>query len=158
MPWRATILVELFFALHHSPLLRTWRIGVLLIGVSCTSAHSWCEPPSNACDTERSFRFLWPGQPTRDARRNLSSPLVTNRPSFTEASSTVGCGVTQLELGYTYLREGANEPQSSAHVYPETLLRQGLYADWLEIQVAQTLVTHDIRGDRSTDLNNTYLG
>ena len=33
---------------------------------------------------------------------DLDEPLVTDRPDFTEASSTVGRGVAQLEFGYTY--------------------------------------------------------
>ncbi len=108
--------------------------------------------------TERSFLFVWPDQPESDAKLNLNEPIVTDRPDFTEASSTVGARVLQAELGYTYYYDGAASPHSSSHVYPELLLRAGVLADWLELRLAQTLVTFDEPGNSSTGFADTYLG
>jgi hypothetical protein len=108
--------------------------------------------------TERSFLLLWPKQPDSAYRLNLDEPLAPDRPDFTEASSTVGKGVTQAELGYTYYYDGASAPHGSSHVYPELLLRQGVIADWLEMRVGQTLVTLDEPGTSSTGFADMYLG
>jgi hypothetical protein len=62
----------------------------------------------------------------------LSEPIVTDRPDFTQASSTVGAGVTQLEFGYTYTYDSNGSGSTRSHSYPETLLRVGMYADWFE--------------------------
>ena len=69
---------------------------------------------------------------------SLDEPLASDRPDFTEASCTVGRGVNQLEMGYTYFnnRDGGNESQS--HSYPELLLRAGMFADWFELRVGWT--------------------
>jgi hypothetical protein len=108
--------------------------------------------------TQQSFLFLWPDQPESDAKLNLNDPIVTDRPDFTEASSPVGAGVLQAEMGYTYYYDGAASPHTSSHVYPELLLRAGVLADWLELRVAQTLVAFDEPGNSSTGFADTYLG
>ena len=76
------------------------------------------------------------GGDTKDAAEKLAEPLVTDRPDFTEASSTVGLGVVQLEAGYTYMYDANDVGSTAAHSYPETLLRIGLLAEWLEARVA----------------------
>ena len=86
--------------------------------------------------TTRSFLFGWPGQSSDDLRLDLNEPLVTDRPDFTEASSTVGRGVSQFEIGYTYFNDAAGGVTTDAHSYPEILLRQGLFRDWFELRVA----------------------
>jgi hypothetical protein len=86
--------------------------------------------------TCRSFLFAWPRQDCDDLRLNLCDPLVTDRPDFTEASSTVGRGVTQFEIGYTYFSDEANGTRTDSHSYPEALLRQGLFRDWFELRIA----------------------
>ena len=65
----------------------------------------------------------------------LGEPLVTDRPSFTESSSTVGRGIAQLEAGYTYSLDDEGAGQTIHHSYPETLLRYGVAADWLELRL-----------------------
>jgi hypothetical protein len=64
-----------------------------------------------------------------------SAPLVTDRPDFTEATSTVGIGVAQLEIGYTYTFDNDGATTTKSHGYPEALLRYGLMAEWLELRV-----------------------
>jgi hypothetical protein len=63
---------------------------------------------------------------------DLDEPIVTDRPDFTEASSTVGVGVAQLEFGYTLFRDQAAGTETTTHSFPETLLRFGMFADWFE--------------------------
>ena len=78
--------------------------------------------------------FLWPGNEPGDGGPDLGAPLVTDRPDFTEASSTVGAGVAQLEFGYTYTTDSGDAVRS--HSIGEPLLRLGAGADWLELRVA----------------------
>ncbi|HAH47822.1 MAG TPA: hypothetical protein DCM07_23800, partial [Planctomycetaceae bacterium] len=47
--------------------------------------------------------FQWKGSTGCNGGPQLDQPLQTDRPNFTSTSVTVGKGVTQLELGYTYL-------------------------------------------------------
>jgi hypothetical protein len=63
--------------------------------------------------------------------------IETDRPDFTEASSTVGRGRIQLEAGYTYLRDRNQGGRFEAHSYPEMILRIGLFADWFELRIGQ---------------------
>ena len=66
---------------------------------------------------------------------DLDSPLVTDRPDFTEASSTVGKGVAQLEFGYTYTSNSDDGKSTRSHTMGEYLLRYGIVEDWLELRV-----------------------
>ena len=67
---------------------------------------------------------------------NLDEPLVTDRPDFTEASSTVGRGVTQIEFGYTFTRDNIAGVSTRTHSVGEPLLRHGIVANWLEFRAA----------------------
>jgi hypothetical protein len=64
-------------------------------------------------------------------------PIATDRPDFTEASSTVGKGRIQLESGYTFTRDRSGGVTTISHSYPEALLRVGMIADWFEFRIAQ---------------------
>jgi hypothetical protein len=66
-------------------------------------------------------------------------PLASDRPDFTEASSTVGKGRIQLEAGYTFVRDRSFGVTRTSHSYPEALLRIGAVTDWLEFRVGQNL-------------------
>ena len=63
------------------------------------------------------------------------APLVTDRPDFTEASSTVGYGRKQIEMGWTYTNDDTNGTSQNVHSCPEFLLRMGVYAEWLEFRL-----------------------
>lgn len=65
-----------------------------------------------------------------------AAPLETDRPDFTESSSTVPCGRLQLEAGYT-VRGGTRT--ESEHSLPEMLLRIGV-GPRLELRVAQNAI------------------
>lgn len=67
---------------------------------------------------------------------DLDAPLVTDRPDFTEASSTVGQGVAQLEFGYTFTENRDNGDSEKSHSIGEPLLRYGMLANWLEFRLA----------------------
>ncbi len=74
------------------------------------------------------------GAPGPDAI-STTGPLVADRPDFTEASVTVGRGVAQLEFGYTYTLDEEGSTGDRSHSYPESLLRVGVLAQWLELRV-----------------------
>lgn len=62
--------------------------------------------------------------------------IATDRPDFTESSSSVPVGWIQLETGYTYIRDREERSSLHAHSFPEALLRIGL-TDWLELRMGQ---------------------
>jgi hypothetical protein len=62
-------------------------------------------------------------------------PLATDRPDFTEASTTVGLGVVQIESGYTYVFNRDGGLGSRTHSFPEILARIGVFAEWIEFRV-----------------------
>lgn len=72
-------------------------------------------------------------------------PLSSDRPDFTEASNTVGRGVSQVEMGYTFAYDDGTGSRLYAHSYPELLFRQGLLFDWLELRVGWNYATETER-------------
>ena len=84
--------------------------------------------------------------------------LATDRPDFTEASTTVGLGVAQLEAGYTFILDD----DAQTHSWGEPLLRVGLFANWFEFRIATFPVSDSsrIRGQRVTEsgFSDLYLG
>lgn len=90
-------------------------------------------------------------------------PLVSDRPDFTEASTTVGRGVAQVEMGYTYFQDEADGVTTRTHSYPEMLWRIGAFADWLEFRIAWNYggeeITQQTFPTISTDgANDLYVG
>jgi Putative MetA-pathway of phenol degradation len=93
---------------------------------------------------------------------NLDEPLVTDRPDFTEATSTVGRCVAQVEFGYTctYGRERGVSIRTQS--LGEPLLRYGVFANWLEFRaalfpVAERTVEAD-RHNHTAGTEDLYLG
>ena len=70
-----------------------------------------------------------------------SSPIKTDRPTFTPSSSTVGKNTIQLETGYKYIHDRSQGVTEDSHNYPEASLRFGILADWLEGRIGQNFVT-----------------
>jgi hypothetical protein len=80
--------------------------------------------------------FRWSGQGPSDAEPKSEQPLASDRPDFTEASSTVGAGLTQIEVGYTFIQDRGGDTETQIHSFPEALFRIGMYADWFEWRIA----------------------
>ncbi|GAB4146760.1 MAG: hypothetical protein Tsb009_19640 [Planctomycetaceae bacterium] len=93
---------------------------------------------------------------------DLNEPLVTDRPDFTEASSTVGRGVAQVEFGYTYSYDSQDGTTIRDQSWGEPLLRYGILANWLELRlglfpVEQRLTTSG-RANSTAGTEDLYLG
>ena len=78
--------------------------------------------------TKPATLFDWDGNP--DPLGELPTTIITERPSFTESSVTVGQRVTQIETGYTFASVAGTHTQS----WGEVLLRQGVLANWFELR------------------------
>ena len=106
--------------------------------------------------------FRWSRDPHATGGPNLDEPLVTDRPDFTEAASTVGKGVVQLETGYTYTYNTANGVSERTHSLGEPLWRIGMFADWFEWRIAAfpTQMRTSTNGVRTTidGYEDLYLG
>ncbi len=63
-------------------------------------------------------------------RAELSEPLVTDRPDFTESTDTVPFGHVQWEGGYTFTYDREGAPRTRSHSAPETLIRVGFLENW----------------------------
>ena len=85
------------------------------------------------------------GAQPRVETRERKDEIATDRPDFTEASSTVGKGRQQLESGYTFSRN-RNIGIVRSHTYPELLLRVGVISDAIELRVGQSFVRTTAEG------------
>lgn len=83
---------------------------------------------------DRPALFVWPGQVWTEEDIE-EGPIETDRPDFTEASSVVGRGRVQLEMGYTYIDDESGDTHTRTHSLPETLLRVGMVAEWFEFRI-----------------------
>ena len=99
--------------------------------------------------------FNWGGSEVRGGPPSREEGLIGDRPDFIEASTTVGLGVRQVEMGYTYSFDNDGTTQSRGHSNPEMLWRLGFGAEWLEMRIAYNFsesrqrtggVDTDIRG------------
>lgn len=106
----------------------------------------------------RGTLFQWSEGTSFSGGPDLDAPLVTDRPDFTEASSTVGIGVAQLEFGYTYTFDDDGTASTKSHSYPESLLRLGMFANWLELRVAWNFVNEEIGPLDTSGSQDLYLG
>jgi hypothetical protein len=80
--------------------------------------------------------LVWAGQERTFVNGTEDTDLVSDRPDFTEASSCVGLRRLQIEGGYTYIRDNSADVLSSAHSFPETLFRLGMFTEWCELRIA----------------------
>ncbi|HQX53245.1 MAG TPA: transporter [Planctomycetaceae bacterium] len=101
--------------------------------------------------------FQWNGEASPQ-QPPTDSAIVTDRPDFTEASSTVGRGVLQLESGYTYSSDDDGVSRTNSHSYPEALFRYGVLADWLELRLATTFAGESYSGKSSSGARDLYIG
>jgi hypothetical protein len=82
----------------------------------------------------RKTLLQWAGSTEEGGPPGWDEPLSSDRPDFVETSVTVGRGVRQLEMGYTYFLDDDGVTRTTAHSFPEFLLRVGVWADWLELR------------------------
>lgn len=100
--------------------------------------------------------FRWSGQ--EPVPVDPDSAMATDRPDVTEASSTVGAGVLQIETGYTYVRDRSDGDLSQSHSFPETLFRYGTPIDWLELRFAANASHQNSQAGSSTGVEDIYVG
>ena len=140
--------------------LRLLSLWLLIVGASCGSvtAQEGCSYGPCPC-LERGTLLQWSYGTSFSGGPDLDEPLVTDRPDFTEASVTVGRSVTQLEMGYVYVKDRAPGESFEGHAYPDLLVRHGILADWLELRLAWTYLSDretvgnvTTTSDRSSDL------
>ena len=102
---------------------------------------------------------LWPLTAPEAAH---AQALVADRPDFTEATSTVGLGGFQLELGYTLGSNTDGSTTTRVHSYGEPLLRVGVLAERLELRVGTSVTTQVVNvsatGVVTSGLEDLYLG
>jgi Putative MetA-pathway of phenol degradation len=94
--------------------------------------------------------FSWDGSPEAFGEM---TPIATDRPDFTEASSAVGLGVAQLEMGYTFAKSTGTQD----HSWGEPLLRVGVLANWLELRLGFAPVSQRTI-DSVSGTEDLYLG
>lgn len=132
--------------------------GFFLVFTGCTSMFSRTQPSSDQKSPKTIFDWKIGAEDEKGAQKEATgddepeepNEIATDRPDFTEASSTVGRGRIQLEAGYTYYRN-RETGVSGAHSFPEALLRIGMFADWFEWRIAQNFTsTRTYAGDGST--------
>lgn len=133
-----------------------------------------CDPPlygqSFFSDDGRATIWSWPDRESarmetetdESADAEEDEPIETDRPDFTEASSTVGRGKVQLETGYTYFRSSAGGISARSHSWGEPLLRVGMWREWFEFRLALSPVTTvnstGIARQRDSGWEDLYLG
>ena len=100
----------------------------------CQSDDDKCSYGPGPCVARKTL-MQWSYGTSFSGGPDQNEPLVTDRPDFTEASSTVGLGVAQLEIGYTYTYDNDGTDRVITHSYPEPLLRVGILAEWLELRL-----------------------
>ena len=134
-----------------------WALGMLLAAsgsLALAAPPEWLQLIDDSCECRPAaptlLRWYGDAEPA-DEESPWDEPLCSDRPDFTESACTVGRGVVQLEMGYTYLFDDNGTAQVHAHSYPETLLRVGVLADWLELRVGWTYAADSIRGVTGTN-------
>lgn len=115
----------------------------------------------NDCCSEGTL-FRWGCCPDLTGGPDLDEPLVTDRPDFTEASSTVGLGVAQIEFGYTYTYNNDAGESVRSQSFGEPLLRYGILANWLELRLGLFPVQERTRtagaSDTTSGTEDLYTG
>jgi hypothetical protein len=84
-------------------------------------------------------------------------PIVTDRPDFVEASSTVGRGIFQFETSIGFERSSLSGPDEKIRTTP-TLFRYGILEDWeLRLETAG-LLRYELGGVSESSLADIALG
>jgi len=90
------------------------------------------------------------------------SPLIGDRPDFVESAVTVGLGVLQMEMGYTFIYDNDGSQSVRSHGYPEALFRYGVWKEWFELRLMFSFLDEEtVSGGTSSRLQGSediYLG
>lgn len=132
-----------------------YSIGLMAIIVCARTANSsddqmtveastWNESNYCCCQTTPKTLFRWSSDPFSTAETDEEDTIVTDRPDFTEASSTVGKDRFQVEFGYTFTHDDSAGVQLNGHSYPETLFRIGMLAEWFEFRIAYNFLNEQV--------------
>ncbi len=105
----------------------------LLIALIAAPASAQCYDLDPCCYEPAKTLFSWNHHCPPSS--GGGDTIATDRPDFTEASSTVGRGRIQFEMGYTYTWDDDGVTSLREHSLPELLIRIGLLAEWLEFRV-----------------------
>lgn len=141
----------------------TDRAGCGGSGSGCPLSSFWDALSSPNCGSGPGTLMRWSYGSGETGGPNLDEPLITDRPDFTEASSTVGKGVLQVEFGYTYTQNRDNGDETISHSIGEPLFRYGILADWLEFRFAVFPTIEDstpagMSGNTTSGTEDLYLG
>ena len=115
---------------------------VLNILAVVAAAGSFVDPAA-ANSGYRKTLLQWSYGTSFEGGPDVYEPLVTDRPDFTESSVTVGYGVVQLETGYTFTYDSDGDDRTRSHSFPESLLRIGALAEWLEFRIDWNYVSEE---------------
>ncbi|MDP6444360.1 MAG: transporter, partial [Pirellulaceae bacterium] len=112
------------------------------------------------CDcAPRMTLFQWSyGTSFGGGAASFDDPLEGDRPDFTEATTTVGLGVAQMEIGYTYTYDNDGVTSTKGQSYPEVLLRYGVFAEWLELRVVWNYADETVGAATNTGSEDIILG
>jgi len=135
--------------------LRTAPIAVALL-TCCLLVPAHAQAADSLFEQKTLFR--WPSQEADSGEEEEDPGIVTDRPDFTEASSTVGKGTFQIESGYTYILGGKGADRSIQHSLPEALFRYGVIADWLELRAAWNYSVETAGPGHKSGADDLYLG
>jgi hypothetical protein len=103
----------------------------------CTYGPCYCQPRKTLM--QWSYGTTFSGGPAP-----MDEPLQSDRPDFTEASTTVGRGVVQVEMGYTFTLDRSGGTNVVQHSYPEMLWRIGMFAEWFEFRIQYNYGANDM--------------
>ena len=118
-----------------------WRFALAFAALAAPALHPVQGQEYFDYGPGRRTLLQWSGSTEEGGPPGFDEPLASDRPDFVEASVTVGMGVRQLEMGYTYFRDDEGNTSFTAHSYPEFLFRFGVLADWLEMRVGWNYAT-----------------
>ena len=91
--------------------------------------------------------FCWGKSAPRDP---WEERIETERHDFTQSAKTVGYGVSQLEMGYTYFYFDEQEELEQSHVGPELMLRLGISED-IEFRLRWTYIWQSIGSEHDDE-------
>jgi hypothetical protein len=140
-------------------------LSLAILFAAAAAAQEYQPPPFDpagedvieACRCSPGTLMQWSYGNSFEGGPNLDEPLETDRPDVTEASVTVGRGVLQIEMGYTYSFDN-DGTQTINHSYPETLFRYGMFADWFEWRLGWNYANEIVDNVESGGAEDLYLG